>query len=163
MRPVVKLDYNPRTFESTLQPTQHIINNIASTSPERHNSSSRIVGLLRQQNKKLTEELVQTQTELTLCRARLNQSQPNLATADQDLIQTQRERITELQKQSEALVSENVKAVREVAQLRQQNNEANDLLKTYSEALAQLQLRVRELAAQVAKKRKNKQSSTGYY
>ena len=43
-----------------------------------------------------------------------------------------------MEKQNQTLVAENTKAVNEVKLLKQQNDEANELLKTYSDALGKL-------------------------
>ena len=72
-RPIVRLDYNPRTFASTIKDDSL---NLDLTNPkllfQDEQYSVNLVKLVKQQNKRLTQELIRSQTELLLTRAKLN-------------------------------------------------------------------------------------------
>ena len=72
-RPIVRLDYNPRTFSSTIKDDSL---NLDLTNPklllQDEQYSVNLVKLVKQQNKRLTQELIRSQTELLLTRAKLN-------------------------------------------------------------------------------------------
>ena len=152
-RPIVRLDYNPRTFASTIKDDSL---NLDLTNPklllQDEQYSVNLVKLVKQQNKRLTQELIRSQTELLLTRAKLNRIEQHNLNLNHIIKANQKqfeETIKKLDFTQQDLVNENIQAMQEISQLRLQNSEANELLKQYCTALDSMQSKVRSLAAQV--------------
>jgi len=89
--------------------------------------------------------LVRTQTELVFTRSKLQRLSAHPTKRDRK----HTAKLLRYEQQQKELVDENIRAMQEIVELRQQNLEANELLKQYCSALESMQTKVRSLAAQV--------------